>query len=110
MASFDISKAFDSVNLESLNRALTRIKLSRNIKKIILNLLSNRSLKISTSQGLTNPLSVFNGLDQGEVLSPLLWTIFYDPLITKLQNLGTATVLAYMDDLAILAKNLNTLQ
>lgn len=39
---------------------------------------------------LTDKYHVKDGIDQGEVWSPLLWRIFYDPLLTKLDTLKEA--------------------
>jgi hypothetical protein len=72
IASFDISKAFDSVNLQSLKLALNKIKIPQQITSLILNLLTNRELKIITHYKLTDPLTINNGIDQGETLAPLL--------------------------------------
>ncbi|KAG9291957.1 hypothetical protein G9A89_004895 [Geosiphon pyriformis] len=39
-----------------------------------------------TDFGLTNEYHVHNGLDQGEVFSPLLWHIFYDLLLCEVKK------------------------
>ncbi|KAG9294989.1 hypothetical protein G9A89_017783 [Geosiphon pyriformis] len=41
-----------------------------------------------TDFGLTNGYQVFDGLDQGEVFSPLLWCIFYDLLLCEVKCQG----------------------
>ncbi|EXX58057.1 hypothetical protein RirG_201400 [Rhizophagus irregularis DAOM 197198w] len=41
---------------------------------------------IETLHGLTPPYRVRIGIDQGEVISPLLWIIYLDPLLTTLRN------------------------
>ncbi|KAG9303977.1 hypothetical protein G9A89_005887 [Geosiphon pyriformis] len=43
-------------------------------------------LFVMTDFGLTNEYRVHNGLDQGEVFSPLLWHIFYDPLLCEVKR------------------------
>ena len=112
VASFDISKAFDSVNLSSFNKAMKRIKLPTKIISLVLNLLNERELKLITYYKLSDPLKVSKGLDQGETLSPLLWTIFYDPMITKITTKYSTTskILAYMDDVALFSSNMQSLQ
>jgi exonuclease III len=110
-ASFDISKAFDSVNLESLHKAMQRINVPPNYRKIIMNLLRKRSIQINTNHGFTETATISKGLDQGETLSPLLWTIFYDPLVSKIDSRSkNNNILAYMDDLALIDKNFQSLQ
>ncbi|KAG9296075.1 hypothetical protein G9A89_011927 [Geosiphon pyriformis] len=42
--------------------------------------------RVMTDFGLTNEYQVHDGLDQGEVFSPLLWHIFYDPLLCEVKR------------------------
>ena len=82
----DTAKAFDTVNLEMLQKAMERIKIPTKAIKFIINLFKNRVLKAITSYGLTQNIIAGDGLDQGETISPLLWRIFYDPLLHKIQK------------------------
>jgi hypothetical protein len=82
----DMKKAFDSVSLESLELALQRVKIPRKTIEYILNLFHKRQLKIITAYGLTEEIVAGDGIDQGEVISPLIWRIFYDPLLEKIQK------------------------
>ncbi|GBB92790.1 hypothetical protein RclHR1_20570005 [Rhizophagus clarus] len=82
----DISKAFDSVNLSMLKFALERIRLPASAITLILSLFMNRSNRIFTAYGETSSYRVCIGIDQGEVISPLLWVIYIDPLLTVLKN------------------------
>uniref|UniRef100_U9SHI2 Reverse transcriptase domain-containing protein n=1 Tax=Rhizophagus irregularis (strain DAOM 181602 / DAOM 197198 / MUCL 43194) TaxID=747089 RepID=U9SHI2_RHIID len=59
----DMKKAFDSVGLEVLNQAL-----------------------LPTAYGLSDGFIGNDGIDQGDALSPLLWRIFYDPLLVGIQQ------------------------
>src|SRR5205807_8145769 len=86
-----------------------------------MNLLSDRSNRVITNFGLTESYDVNNGIDQGETITPLLWRIYYDPLINKISTshqgytmsaicknsiltnkhnklTTSSSVLAYMDD------------
>src|SRR3954467_1799154 len=112
MASFDISKAFDSVNLTSLRASLDRIKVPHSITNLILNLLHERELKIITYYNLTSPLKISNGLDQEETLAPLLWTIFYDPMVHSIVKSSSSKtqILAFMDDVTLLSHSMQSLQ
>ncbi|GBC11459.1 RNA-directed DNA polymerase from mobile element jockey-like [Rhizophagus irregularis DAOM 181602=DAOM 197198] len=82
----DISKAFDSVDLKILRFALERIKLPASATKFILSLFMKRSNRVYTAHGTTPSYRVRIGIDQGEVISPLLWVIYIDPLLTVLKN------------------------
>jgi ribosomal protein S13 len=43
-------------------------------------------LRIITAYGLTEELIAGDGIDQGEVISPLIWRLFYDPLLERIQE------------------------
>ncbi|KAG9294261.1 hypothetical protein G9A89_021620 [Geosiphon pyriformis] len=55
-------KAYDSVGWDHLKKSL-----------------------VMTDFGLTDGYHVHDGLDQGEVFSPLLWYVFYNPLLCKVK-------------------------
>lgn len=77
----DMAKAYDSVGLMPLCKALGRIKIPTNIVDFIISLFYNRQIRIITSFGLLQPFTGPDGIDQGETISPLLLHIFYDPLL-----------------------------
>ena len=110
----DMSKAYDLVNRNNLAKALKRIKLPNLFVDFIANSLKNRTNQIITDFRFTESYKVGNGIDQGEIMSPLLWIIYYNPLFAKIEkikhekNIGyeldyndqciNITDLAYMDD------------
>jgi len=124
----DMSKAYDSVHIPLLQHALTRLKIPINIQQLIINIHNNRFNSVITNFGPTSSYHVQDGIDQGETITPLLWCIYYDPLITyihsKFQGYNMSmtplpntqhltyhtSVLAYMDDTLWLAPNKHTLQ
>jgi len=82
----DMKKAFNSVPLRSLELALQRVKIPKRTVKYILNLFHKRQLKIITAYSLTEEITAGDGIDQGEVISPLIWRLFYDPLLERVQE------------------------
>ena len=84
----DMSKAFDSVNSDCLVLALRRIKAPEWFIHLMKNLLNNRENIVLTMHGNTDPYKVEDGLDQGDIISPLMWRIFYDPLISHIAKSG----------------------
>ena len=86
-----MKKAFDSVSLEMIKKALERIKVPDTIIKFLLNLYNKRKIRVITEYGLTREFEAEDELDQGEVVSPLMWQIFYDLLlytVHKEEDLG----------------------
>ena len=86
----DISKAYDRVKLPMLQKAMKRIKIPDRCIRFISSLFTNRRNKVITSYGLTSEYKVLVGIDQGEVISPLLWCIYYDPLLCEAQQVKQA--------------------
>ena len=82
----DTAKAFDTVNLEMLQKVMERIRIPNKAIDLIINLFKYRVLRAITSHGLTQDIIAGDGLDQGETISPLLWRIFYDTLLNKIQE------------------------
>ena len=82
----DMAKAFDTVNLKMLERALHRIKISNKMIKLIIYLFKDRKFRVITENGLTDTVKAEDGIDQGETILSLLWRIFYDPLLCKIQD------------------------
>src|SRR5204863_7582253 len=82
----DISKAFDSINLQMLELAMDRLKIPSLCQQFVIGLFTNRSNRVITPFGLTDPYYIKIGIDQGETISPLLWVIYYDPLLTALKE------------------------
>ena len=117
----DMRKAYDSVSWEGLEKALKRIKMKLSIIDILEGIHNNRYSAVITDHGPTDYYEVQDGIDQGEVYSPLLWRIFYDPLLCRIQrtqksngytldNNGngydiTINHLAFVDDTAWIAKS-----
>ena len=81
-----MKKAFDSVSLEMLRLALKRIKIPELMTNFLINLYNKRKIRVITEFGLTKEFEAEDGLDQGEVISPLMWRIFYDPLLCLVQK------------------------
>src|SRR4051794_18654395 len=82
----DISKAFDSIDTHMLRLALNRLKIPTTFIELVLNLFTNRSNRVITANGLSSPYKVQIGIDQGEVISPLLWVIYIDPPLVALNQ------------------------
>ena len=81
-----MSKAYDLVNRENLWKAMSRIKIPQKFINIIRNSLINCKNRVITDLKMTEKYYMNNGIDQGEIISPLLWIIYYNPLFCKIEN------------------------
>ena len=82
----DMKKAFDSVSMVALRKAFERLRFSTKLTDFIIHLYERRRFSIITEYGNTEFFEAEDGIDQGEVLSPLVWRIFYNPLLCKVQD------------------------
>ena len=79
----DLSKAYDRVDLDMLKKAMNRIKMPPIIIKLILHLFKSSKKAIIGHNCIFEKFISIIGIDQGETISPLLWTIYYDPFSPK---------------------------
>lgn len=97
----DFKKAYDSVSREYMFFLLEKIGIPERVIRII-KALYNEVLAFPI---LTDPhgrvIKMSNGLKQGCPLSPLLFNLVLDPLLTKLAQIREADKAAYCDDLGI---------
>ncbi|GBB99082.1 hypothetical protein RclHR1_34050001 [Rhizophagus clarus] len=81
-----MGKAYDRVNTFQLQKAMDQIKLPQQFTHLILDLFKDRTNQIITAYDKTIAYDVLTGIDQGEVISPILWYIYYDPLLAEINN------------------------
>ncbi|KAG9302318.1 hypothetical protein G9A89_008810 [Geosiphon pyriformis] len=82
----DMHKTYDLVGWHHLKASLRHIKICERFVLFFGNIYENRVNRVITDFGLLNGYVVHDGLDQGEVFSPLLWRIFYDPLLCEVKK------------------------
>jgi exonuclease III len=108
----DIQKAYDSVPSKAIDLSLQRIGIQPQLIHAILSVNRNLSVKIQHYYGSTTPFKQTNGLPQGDKYSPILWLIFYDPLLQRLLEESTGFILesglsishlGFADDLKLLS-------
>ena len=67
-----MSKAFDKINISCLQDTCKRIGIPIKGIQLITELHTNRQARIITAHGLTSPVHIKSGIEQGETYSPLL--------------------------------------
>ena len=108
IVSLDIKKAFDSAWWDGILQAL-KIKGCPNQLWILIKDFFRK--RISTFLYGNKPCSAFPsmGIPQGSILSPLLWNIYFNEVLT-LRFPSSITVQAYADDLVLLSSSLSPLR
>lgn len=113
----DASKAFDRVEYVKLFRLLIKKGMCPIIVRFLINLYTKQSVRILWEGHTSRTFNVKNGVKQGGVLSPVLFSIYMDELLLCLQkscvgcHIGQTFVgaLAYADDVIILAPSKHAL-
>ena len=114
----DFSKAFDNVNYWKLFNQLTDDGVPPAIVSLLAYWYSHQEVSVMWHNIVSQPFLVGNGTKQGGILSPYLFTRYIKYLLNSITfsqigcNIGDLYVnlLAYADDIALLAPSWNALQ
>ena len=112
--SLDAAKAFDKLWRVGLFYKLIDY-VDPVIWRILFNYYSDSFIIVCVDGLLSDPFRTSEGVKQGGILSPFLFNFFLDDLITSCQNLGigasignfNTSILAYCDDILLMASNEN---
>lgn len=107
----DASKAFDRVHYIKLFRLLLKKGCCPMIARFLAILYTNQEVNVSWNGSCSRSFDVKNGIKQGGVLSPILFCVYVDELLLRLQasklgcHIGITFVgaLAYADDIVLIA-------
>ena len=111
----DASKAFDRVEYCKLFSLLLSKGICPLIGRFLLSLYTNQSFRVKWCDTLTILAVATNGVKQGGVMSPLLFTLYIDQLLLRLKNNGYGChignvfygALSYADDIIIMCPTLS---
>ena len=114
----DASKAFDRVDYLLLFKRLLSKNMNSVYLRSLMNLYLNHKLRVRWNTFLSNSFEAANGVKQGGILSPTLFSTYTDGLVDELRNSGEGCyvgphfcgVLAYADDVCLLSPTINGLK
>ena len=111
--SFHTRQAFDTATHRALHLILRHLSMPREVIDLLLLLHTAVRLRIATAHGLTQPVHMLRGVQQGNPKSPLLYALLLEPLLRaegqRLRPPGEAErglIPACIDDLLVVAHTL----
>ncbi len=118
VAYVDFRKAFDLVNRDMLLFRMLEYGIDGKMYFAIKNIYAKASCSVRVNDLMTNWFDTSQGVKQGDNLSPTCFLTFINPLLGELKKTGLGvrigtelvSVLAYADDLALMAENEGDLQ
>jgi hypothetical protein len=107
----DANKAFGRVNYTKLFTSLFDRQLPPTLIRFLLHMYTGHKTRVSWNKVYSDLFAISNGVRQGGILSPILFCVYINDLLVRLQksNKGCFVgsmfvgVLAYADDIVILA-------
>ena len=111
MCMLDASKAFDRVNLLTHFKTLYSMGMCPIYLRLLMKIYEEQQMRIRWNNFVSDYFTISNGVKQGGVLSPVLFSIYLDQLIVQLRLLGMGCyikglftgVFIYAGDITLLA-------
>ncbi|KAJ3583336.1 hypothetical protein NHX12_023069, partial [Muraenolepis orangiensis] len=83
MVFIDLAKAFDSISHEHRKETLVQRRIDPGIVEMINDSYRDSSTRVQTSNGYSGKIAIEIGVKQGDPLSPLLFNLAIDPLLSN---------------------------
>ncbi|KAL5254450.1 hypothetical protein ACHWQZ_G014032 [Mnemiopsis leidyi] len=99
----DREAAFDNVSFKAVAEAIHKTRLDPATAQRIINMVSNRYITINHKEA-TKTMRIRRGYPQGGILSPFLWNLVVDDLLTLTPNDTPGYLQAFANDIVSLAE------
>ncbi len=118
IAQVDASKAFDRVRHDMLFKLLIDRGMPPVILRCLFDSYRRQSLRATWNGAMSENFTTMNGIKQGSVISPVLFTVYMDELLLRLENSGYGCyigghyygAISSADDLSLMCPTLHGLQ
>ena len=113
----DASKAFDRVHYGKLFALLEKRNLPVLVRRLLLDMYTRQRVQALWKKSKSDVFTVNNGVKQGGILSPILFCVYIDELLTRINNSGLGchighksyAGLGYADDVTVLTTSVKAL-
>ena len=110
----DASKAFDRVCHATLFNILNDQNVCPTVTRLLFNMYSHSDMRVRWKNSLSTSFALQNGVKQGGVLSPILFSLYINGLLDRLRQsklgchvgMSYAGAFAYADDVALVSPTL----
>ena len=114
----DASKVFDRVHYGKLFNLLRQRNLPPTITRLLLDMYTRQRLYASWNGEISDPFQTQNWVKQGGILSPILFCVYIDELLRRIDSSGLGCHIGhlsyagvgYADDVGLLAPSAQALQ
>ena len=114
----DASRAFDRVEYVKLFKLLISRGICPIVARFLITLYTNQIIRVKWGTSISMSVSICNGVKQGGVMSPILFTVYIDELLYRLSNSHCGCFIGnqfhgaygYADDVILLAPSLYSLR
>jgi len=110
-----LSKLFTLLTDKKTIQILQELRIPNKLVRLIKMTIQNTEARLKTENLISNPFLISFGVRQGDALSATIFNLTLDSLIKKLNLRGDVTlklkqIVAYADDVALLARALKALK
>ena len=111
MAWLDLENVFGSVPTEHLLRSMEELGLTGNIVEVVRDIYTGSTTRVKIDKAHSEEIQCRRGVKQGCPLSPILFDLALEQLVSNLENSReSGYTIGYADDLCLLADSQEQLQ